>query len=144
MRDDGVLLVDPDRDTLVSFEEVLRSRNTASVETCTDFIIARRRLIENPPELLVTNLRLGEYNGLHLVHLAATLGSRTQCVVYSDHQDALLIREVRLTGAVYVATQRVSSILASYANAELSETGARDPLGVEQLPRDRRSASSHG
>ena len=97
----GVLLVDPDRDTLVSFEEALGVRNTASVEVFTDFLAARKRLLENAPRLLVTNLRLGEYNGLHLVHLAASLGLQTQCVVYSDHQDALLIREARSTGAVY-------------------------------------------
>jgi hypothetical protein len=153
MHDGGVLmLVDSDRDTLVRFEEIfgsrntatVGSRNTASVDLCTDFITARRLLLDNPPKLLVTNLRLAAYNGLHLVHLVATLGLWTQCVVYSDHHDALLIREVRSTGAMYEATHRIPFILTSYANAELSAGGSSDPLGIERLQRAARSAGSRG
>jgi DNA-binding NarL/FixJ family response regulator len=120
MRDDGVvLLVDPERAALVAFEEVLRG----GVVACTDFVTARKRLLEDPPDLLVTNLRLEAYNGLHLVHLAATLALRTRCptrcIVYSDHEDALLMREARSAGAEYESKQRIPDILASYANAKL-------------------------
>jgi CheY-like chemotaxis protein len=118
MHDDGgVLLVDPDREAVLAFEEVLG--DSGSVVVCTDFTDARKRLLENPPHLLVTNLRLGEYNGLHLVYLAAALGSGTQCIVYSEHHDPLLEREARSAGAAYESRQRIPDILAFDANAKL-------------------------
>ena len=40
------------------------------MDVCRDFSTARERLLNQPPDLLVTNVRLHEYNGLHLVHLA--------------------------------------------------------------------------
>jgi DNA-binding NarL/FixJ family response regulator len=120
MRDDGViLLADPDRDAILTFEQVLGSRDVGSVVACTDFISARRHLLDDLPHLVITNLRLGAYNGLHLVHLAATLGPRPRCIVYSDDPDPLLAREARSAGAEYESRQRIPSILASYANAKL-------------------------
>src|ERR1700720_2366972 len=69
MRDHGfVLLFDPDRDTLAMFEDGLVLRDKSGVVACTDFVTARKRLLEDPPDLLVTNLRLEAYNGLHLVY----------------------------------------------------------------------------
>jgi DNA-binding NtrC family response regulator len=119
MRDDGVvLLVDPERHALAMFEEVLVSRDSGSVVACTDFVTARRHLLEHPPSMLVTNLCLEAYNGLHLVYLAASLGLSTRCIVYSDHHDPLLAREAQSAGAVYESKQRVRHILASYANAK--------------------------
>jgi DNA-binding NtrC family response regulator len=119
MRDDGVvLLVDPERDALEVFEEVLVSRDSGSVVACTDFVAARKHLLERPPCLLVTNLCLEAFNGLHLVYLAASLGLSTRCIVYSDHHDPLLAREARSAGAEYESKQRVRHILASYANAQ--------------------------
>jgi DNA-binding response OmpR family regulator len=94
MRDDGVvLLVDPERDALAVLEEALRA--SGDVVTCTDFVTARKRLLENAPRLLVTNLQLQEYNGLHLVYLAASLSLPTRCIVYADREDAGLMREAR-------------------------------------------------
>jgi DNA-binding NtrC family response regulator len=132
MRNDGVvLLVDPEHDTLVMFEEVLG--DSYPVVPCTDFVAARQRLLACPPALLVTNLRLDAYNGLHLAYLAASLGSSTRCIVYSDQHDPLLTREVHSAGAVYESKQRVLQILASYANAKLPAAGERNPLAIEQL-----------
>jgi DNA-binding NtrC family response regulator len=117
MRDDGsVLLVDPERDALVTFEQALGDSISGSVVVCTDFTTARKRLLEDPPGLLVTNLRLEAHNGLHLVYLAANLGLGTRCIVYSDHEDAGLMREARSAGAAYESKQRIPQILASYAS----------------------------
>jgi DNA-binding NtrC family response regulator len=146
MRDNGkVLLVDPDRDTIAMFEDVLRETGCADV--CTDFVVARRRLLEGGAfGLLVTNLRLDEYNGLHLVHVAAALGLPTRCFVYSDHHDPLLIREARAAGASYESKQGIRRILASHANAVLSACGeGRPPVeGLQPPQRDRRYAGARG
>jgi DNA-binding NtrC family response regulator len=146
MRDNGkVLLVDPDRGAIAMFEDVLKG--TGRVEVCTDFVAARNRLLGGGVfDLLVTNVRLDEYNGLHLVHVAAALGLPTRCIVYSDHHDPLLIREARAAGAVYESKQGIRRVVASYANATPSAHGEGSPLveGLQPPQRDRRYAGARG
>jgi len=68
----SLLLVDPD----VTAAAALVGSLPASVDldVRADFPPARARLHAQPPRLLVTALRLREYNGLHLVYLAARAG----------------------------------------------------------------------
>jgi hypothetical protein len=112
-----ILLVDPNHDGLGEVQAALGP--IADVEVCSEFRIARARLLANPPDLLVTNLRLEAYNGLHLVHLAA--GTRTRCIAYAIHDDLVLAREVRL-----------SLTLPSYVNATLPRHDRRDPTVLER------------
>ena len=72
-----ILIVDPDPQALLAAQVAVKS--VASVEACSDFRLARARLTSRPPDLLVTNLRLERFNGLHLVHVAA--GTATRCIV---------------------------------------------------------------
>jgi hypothetical protein len=74
--------------------------NGGNLVGCTDFVTARKRLLENAPRLLVTNLQLHAHNGLHLVYLAVSLSLPTRCIVYADREDAGLMREARPAGAV--------------------------------------------
>ena len=121
-----VLFVDTDADRL---QELMGLMNTlefaADVEGYQDFEAARKRLLLRPPDLLVTNLQLGEYNGLHLVYLAA--GTTTRCVVYSTHSDQLLQRHAKEAGAFYEQSARLPQVLASYLHAVLPERDQRDP-----------------
>ena len=77
-----LLLVEP-RD---ASREVLRAALAplAAVEAHAEFADARRRLAAGPVDFVVTNVRLGAYNGLHLVYLAASINSGlTRAIVYS-------------------------------------------------------------
>src|SRR5262249_18009978 len=121
-----VLLVEPDPTRWPELRQA--GRTVASVEICGDFTEARHRLMANPPALLVTNLRLGAYNGLHLVYLVAANKYPTRAVVYSSHQDAPLIEEAQSIGAFFETTQRLVRALPGYIHAKLPA-------------RDRRSAS---
>src|SRR5919197_2641788 len=58
---------------------------------CRDFHCARTHLLDSPPDVLVTNLRLVDYNGLHLVLLAQAADPRPRCIVHTDRPDLLLI-----------------------------------------------------
>ena len=89
-----------------------------------------------PPDLLVTNLRLLAYNGLHLVHMA---DGRTRCVVYSNYDDLVLAREVQAAGAFYERSTQLSRALAAYARAILPP---RDRRNLTAL--DRRQTSRGG
>ena len=99
-----ILLVDPDAHYLLAAQNALRF--VADVEVSAKFAAARARLLSaRPPDLLVTNLRLQAYNGLHLVHMAT---GRTRCIVYSSHDDLMLAREAQAAGAFYERSKRLS------------------------------------
>jgi CheY-like chemotaxis protein len=118
----GILLVEPDANGARAAQTALRF--VADVETCTDFRAARARLLNQPPDLLITNLRLRAYNGLHLVHLAA--GTSTRCIVYSTYDDPVLAREVQATGAFFEHSSRLPLVLHSYVNATLPRCDRRN------------------
>src|SRR6188472_4321079 len=124
------LLVDPDMRGARAVEAALRL--VADVEVCTNFRTARARLLHQPPDLLITNLRLEAYNGLHLVYLAAA--TRTRCIVFSTHDDLALAREVQAAGAFFELTARLPHVLESYVNATLPHRDRRDAKMLGRLP----------
>jgi len=123
-----ILLVDPDPDGLSAVQAALRL--VANVETCSEFRAARARLLARPPDLLVTNLRLEAYNGLHLVYLAA--GTPTRCIAYATYDDLVLAREVQALGAFYERAQRLPLTLPSYVNATLPRHDRREPIMLDR------------
>jgi CheY-like chemotaxis protein len=130
-----ILIVDPDAETLRAARNALQP--VADVEACSEFWAARTRLVSRPPDLLVTNVRLEGYNGLHLVHLAAR--TPTRCIVYARHDDLVLAREVQAAGAFYERSDRLPRALESYVHALLP---AHDRRSLTVL--DRRQAVRGG
>ena len=66
------------------------------------FADAKALLVSNPPDILVTGLRLGEYNGLHLVLRGKAARPQLAAVVMSDIDDRVLAREAENLGATFV------------------------------------------
>jgi hypothetical protein len=124
-----VLAVDSHCKWLDALKE--RWNHLAEIVVCTEFSAARARLFETPPpDLLVTNLRLGAFNGLHLVFLAQSANLPTRCVTYGAHNNATdlaLAREAQLAGAFYEASYRLQYALPSYLQSELPDRDRRDP-----------------
>jgi DNA-binding NtrC family response regulator len=139
-----VLLVDIDRDRLQGLRRTLTFR--VKVEACTNFAGARTRLLVSPPDLLVTNSRLGAYNGLHLAHIAKTVASPTRVVVYGDTDHAAVARESRIAGAFYVSGQQIAAALPAYVDAKLPPRDRREVSYIDrrQLFRGGRRASDFG
>jgi hypothetical protein len=79
------------------------------------FLEARDVLAEIEPEALVTDVQLGDYNGLHLVAIAQVEHPRTTCMVIGPRDPALQSESYHL-GARYLVEPidavRVASILA--------------------------------
>ena len=136
-----VFLVDPN---LKWLETSRRSIGDAmDLKTFTDFRSAREQMLAEHPHFLATNLRLGPYNGLHLVYLAASDSLKTRCLVFSDRADLTLVREAQQAGAFYEDASRVIYALPAYVKAALPERDRRNPELVDrrQLRRGgRRSA----
>lgn len=108
----------------------------AHAEGCGHFAGARERLLTDPPDLVVTNLRLHAYNGLHLVHLSKP---PTRAIVYMDPPDPILLSEAQRAGAFIESPVRLLGAAQSYVAASLP---ARDRRRVDIF--DRRAAPRGG
>lgn len=79
------------------------------------FLDARQVLTELEPEAIVTDVHLGDYNGLHLVAIAQVEHPRTACLVTGPRDPALQAEAYHL-GARYlvepVTLDRLSAVLA--------------------------------
>lgn len=131
-----LLVVEPD--TILGQRLQARCERIARVTLCRDFLSARSQLLAVAPDLLVTNLRLEEYNGLHLALLAAA-DAVTRSVVHTDRPDLHLIREAQTIGAFFERTERLLHALPAYLNVPLPQ---RDRRNAERY--DRRNAFRGG
>lgn len=79
------------------------------------FLDARQVLAELEPEAIVTDVQLGDYNGLHLVAIAQVEHPRTACLVTGPRDPALQAEAYHL-GARYlvepVTLDRLGAVLA--------------------------------
>jgi DNA-binding NtrC family response regulator len=96
------LVVEPnqsDRDLLVA---TLTSAGLV-VTAADSFRTAHTRLVRRPPTILVTEIRLGYHNGLHLAHIARWLRRQMILVVTSHYRDPVLTRDAAALGATFVS-----------------------------------------
>lgn len=83
-------------------------------EPVASFLDARQRLVDTEPEAIVTDVHLGDYNGLHLVAIAQVEYPRTTCLVVGPRDSALQAEAYHL-GARYlvepVEHERLTAVL---------------------------------
>ncbi len=127
-----LLIVEPDGTFLAVLENTVGMY--AQVDSATGFSEGRARLLALPPDLLVTNLRLGAFNGLHLVYLLASLHRTARAVVYASRIDVAFAREVQRAGAFGELQWQLPYVLPTYLTADLPPVDRRDTLR-----RDRRA-----
>jgi DNA-binding NtrC family response regulator len=96
-----VLVVDADGPARGQMAEWLRGAGYATLEAAA-FDQARRLLAAGPPDVLVVGLRLGAFNGLHLVITARAVHPALRAVLTTSAEDAALEREARQADAAYV------------------------------------------
>lgn len=121
-----LLLVEPQPAARALLQSATRS--VAHVGAYTDFPTARKCLENGLLDFLVTNVRLGVYNGLHLVYLAAARGIRAWSIVYTELPDVALAREVQHAGAFYDTRERLQVTLIAYVRGNLPLRDRRDRL----------------
>jgi DNA-binding NtrC family response regulator len=97
----SVLLVDDDPAVLQLVRQWLSSAGY-SVIACDRFETAKQHLAAQAPDILVTDVRLGAYNGLQLVILAKQQGPQVAAVVMSAFDDPTLRKEAAQSGAGFV------------------------------------------
>lgn len=97
-----ILLVDDDESLLDAFTRLLSAEGRYDVVPCATFEEARRRLRERTFDVLLTDVRLGAFNGIQLVVLAKDMNPSTQLVVFSGFDDDVLRTEAQHLGATYL------------------------------------------
>lgn len=112
------------------------------VTAADNFAQAKSLLASQRPAVLVTALRLGAYNGLHLVLRGKTIQPKLAAIVLSPTVDAVLQSDAEAMGATFVITpiagrDLVGAVLQSVFRAEASSDPIRPPF--ERRMRDRRS-----
>jgi DNA-binding response OmpR family regulator len=130
-----LLVVNADQDRLHATEEILVS--AGFLVTCAStFDQAKQGLLVAPPDLLVTDVRLGAYNGLHLVVRAHSEHPSMPAIVMDVQHDQVLESETKSAGAVYVGKPLSPGPLVALVRKLATEAGtAASSAGERRAPR---------
>jgi len=123
MKSMSALVVDNDEEMLGLVGNWL-SDSGYEVVACSRFETARAYLAAHRLDALVTNLRLGEYNGLQLALRASWMGAGTAVVVMSAYDDVVLRRDAAACGARFMLKPFDRESLLSELAAAHSTTAA--------------------
>lgn len=124
----SILVVEPALDELVSRVSALTGAGF-HVTAAESFAQAKQLLTPTTPSVLLTSLRLGGHNGLHLVVRGKGLQPNLAAIVTSSDVDAALRAEAEALGATFVVKpitpdQLIASILKTY----FRPSGDADPI----------------
>lgn len=96
-----VVIVDDDVSCLVALEQILKHWGHET-ETFRAFEDARAFLNQARPAVVIVDVRLGNYNGLQLIHFSSGHSPETQWLVVSGYDDPVLRQEATKLGAVFL------------------------------------------
>ena len=96
-----ILILEDEPGVAQLYAGALRSAGFDAV-VCNSFPDARARLKKELPDGLLTDVRLGEFNGLQLVHLFRSLSPQGIVVVATGHDDPTLKDEAEKLGCRFV------------------------------------------
>jgi DNA-binding NtrC family response regulator len=97
----GILIVEDDRDLLKMWVDVMTGAGYR-VTGAASFDEARRALASSTPDVLLTDIRLGAYNGLQLIIRARAANPRVRAFVMTGFPDPVVRREAEGLHAVHM------------------------------------------
>lgn len=119
-----ILLVDGDRETLETLGRWLASERY-HVFTAPDIAAAHHVLEHTPPDLLITDVRLDGYNGLHLIAMART---PIPAIVMTGVDDAGIEADARRLGAEFLVKPVAHHVLRAAIRSKLAAPPATPPF----------------
>ena len=93
MTGEKILILEDDPDVAGIYARVLRAEGN-DVTVCTRFEEARQQLKTIHPDAVLTDVRVGEYNGLQLAMLFRTYSPQGRVVVITGYDDKAIRKEV--------------------------------------------------
>lgn len=107
-----VLIVDPDDAALCAMVRTSREAGYQTTGVAT-FEEAKRQIKLDRVDVLITQARLGPYNGIQLVLLGLVENPRLHALILSDRPDPVMERETVSIGAAFVVGPLLSDALLS-------------------------------
>ena len=120
-----VIVVDDDRQVLRYLTELLQESGYDTV-SCERFLDAKGILATSRPDLLLTDLRLGAYNGLQLAIFARERHPGLPVIVLTGYEDPTLREEAVRAGAGFLVKPVPRAILIEAVQKALA--GGTDAL----------------
>ena len=108
-----VLVLEDEKAVADLYAAALRSRGLDAV-ICNSFPDARDALKQEVPDALLTDVRVGAFNGLQLVHLFRSLSPDGTVVVATGHDDPTIRIEAEKLGAHFLTKPVNIELLLSY------------------------------
>lgn len=96
-----VIIVD-DEPALLDALKLALERGDCEVTACRTFEDARQKLLKEPFDVLITDVRLGAFNGIQLAVVARDRNPEMKIVVFSGFDDPVLRSEAANLGAIYL------------------------------------------
>lgn len=113
----AILVVHPDAGVRSEMTATLRGGGY-DVAAAATFHDATASIAERPPDLIITTVRLGAFNGLHLVLRGQAAHGQMAAVVLADPTDRTLAADASRLGAVLIlAPLKGRALLATVARA---------------------------
>jgi len=101
MANGKILILEDDPFIAAMYGRALR-RDGNDVTVCTTFKEAREQLKRDQPDTLLTDVRVGEYNGLQLAWLFRSYSPEGRLVVVTGYDDAVIKKEVGQLGGDFL------------------------------------------
>jgi DNA-binding NtrC family response regulator len=122
----NILIVEDDQSTLSGWVELLRSagyfvRGVSSYEE-------GRQELAMMPDLLITDVRLGVYNGLQLLMRGRMMNPRLQAIVITGYADQIVRRE-----AVYLQAEHLEKPVDADRLLQVVSNALRSPSGAVRV-----------
>jgi DNA-binding NtrC family response regulator len=128
-RGQSILLVETDPGQRAATKDVLQSAGF-QISCASSYSEAKRMLAASPPDMLITGLRLGEYNGLQLVLRTRVQYPEMAAIVTSETSDRVLEAEAERQCAQFLVrpleTDRLlTAVNRSFRNHLSEQTAVR-------------------
>ena len=130
----SVLIVDADPTALAESAQAL-SQSGYDVRTSSSFHGAVTLLQETPAELVIADVRLGAFNGLHIVARCRAERPEMAAIVTHRSRDAVLEQDALRLGAAYLVKPIEPAHLRRIAADALSGRGPKPWTGARQWQR---------
>ena len=106
----SILIVDPNREQGSAMKQLLQSAGF-EVRLVSTFVEGRQLLASDAPNVLITSLRLGAYNGLHLVLRSRLQQPNCAAIVTTEFADPVLEAEATQQQAAFLLRPFDDSVL---------------------------------
>jgi len=113
-----IAVVDDDVALLDALERGLLDAGEHHVVALSKFEDAKQMLRSTPFNVLITDVRLGAYNGLQLAVLAKDVNPDVTLIVFSGYDDPVLREEAERLGASYLIKPVLTSELLAVVRAK--------------------------